>query len=866
MARQHSLSMWLFTGFADIPNSLPTETSKLKGRARKLARDAAQNQSSNRSKSTLEGSKYLVAMKDFTTLAQWIVNSMKPRIEVPASFMSVLNRAIAVRKRHYHWWNRQSETSIDSNSTKSQANDSHAYFIGVLEEVRRILQLRTPAEVVNDPSAQSIEETSTSKAAYARVVNLFENLEPEEPSEAYLNSESASTSQKPTSSSDIRYGVEQAQSLEEVHLAVHCLFNDFDNIRRYLQQVWIGYKHGAFDLIAASITTNTAIDFAKRLHEDFLETFPKHADFERHINVFYALLCSAVNQAPESKERPDDEMNFAVYNDAETLLFPAYMLVSAFNRILEPGSLPVYKPGHYGVYDPLSDRASKSSRDKFREDKIILLELLPDFYVFSLTRGKIPAEDEMTRGIREMAAQNKVPIWLAFAAQVFLDIHHILREQIGRGRDDLVKSAKYVESGIERVLDFHKNLRIENWPKSNDQGLLMILDRIMNWVKTDAVGRVKEGLTNSSEIQSTAVEPFLLLRNHPLYCGLLSYSIRILAQEASIVFANAWGSVLYCAHLYNALYQEKLMTNRWHDMDLILLMHRTDTIFVGNFPKTADDYLKRFALSMGYSATAFARNKRRQGLTASKSGPRGLNDISPVSQIFKTRYCDDEDRTNLSPDDVDLILKEHEVDIEDADQEESDEWTTPRIKINVAEETPSTPVAEDVPPSESESHKKKIRKSATTGVRPIQLLNSLLNAIQSEMVELTFNHFRMHTFSWRLLRNLKEELDADLRDIYGPGYLERENQLPFLVGYIFMTGAQTSRLEGLLAPKKKVEVSNRLLEKAASVVNLMLATGAGRIEHQLLKDYMDMELETPDILEVALTESESPIDDSTGLA
>lgn len=454
-----------------------------------------------------------------------------------------------------------------------------------------------------------------------------------------------------------------------------------------------------------------------------------------------------------------------------------------------------------------------------------------------------------------MVSQNKVPVWLAFAAQIFLDIHHILRKDISRGYYDLVSSAKYVENNIERVLKFHENLRVETWPKSNDQVLQMILYRINSWVKTDAVENARKRLTRGSEFQAPPTEPCLLLRNHPLYCGLLSYSIKALAQEASIVFVNAWGSVLYSAHLYNALRQEKLISNRWHDMDLILVMHKTETMFVGDFPKTVDDYFKRFSLAMGYSATAFAKNKRRQNAVASKSGPRGLNELSPVSQMFKARYCDGESYTNLSPDDVDIIIKKYADEDDDEDSEQPHEWAVPKIKINLPKETSSVPIIDGIESTKPPNQPKKTRRSVSTGVRPIQLLNSLLNAIQSEMIELNLDHFRLHTFSWRLLRNLKSELDDDLRKIYGPGYLEKENQLPFLVGYIFMTAVQTSRLGGMLAPKREDVVTSKLLVKASGVVRLMMETGAGGIEHKMLKDHLGMDVETPDVLGLAGAEN-----------
>jgi hypothetical protein len=141
-------------------------------------------------------------------------------------------------------------------------------------------------------------------------------------------------------------------------------------------------------------------------------------------------------------------MNFAVYEDAERILFTTYLGLASFNDIIEPGILPVYKPGHCGVYDFRSDRASKSSRDEFREDKVVRLGILPGFCGFALGPGSIPAEDELTRDICEMVKRRSIPIWLVFAAQIFLDIHHTLGGQVSRGFSDLVLSASYVENNI----------------------------------------------------------------------------------------------------------------------------------------------------------------------------------------------------------------------------------------------------------------------------------------------------------------------------------------------------------------------------------------------------------------------------------
>lgn len=810
------------------------KSSRLKGKARKLP----QSEAKFGAKQTID-SKYIITVKDFITLSDWIAKSTDPSIKVPASVASVLDRAIIVRKRHQEWWN----IRIDENG----ANIGHSYFVGTLERVREALRPKMSSDIIPDFLSQPISQRSVSTKTPKALVNLFENLEIEEPSEASLAWQPSPLTEGKTSPEQSQYSVKQEVDLDEVYLAVHCLFNDLDNIRQYLQQVWQGYKDGTYDLIAASITTNTSINFARSIQNDFMKLFPTHGDFKKHINVIYVLLCRKNGQDPGVKERFDDEMNFAIYEDAEAMLFPAFMLLSSFNDILEPGVLPMYKPGHFGVYAPQSNRASMSSREKFREDKIVLLEILPEIFTLIL-RPEVPAEDEMTRGIREMKKQREVPLWLTFAAQIFLDIHHILRERVSDGFKDLVRCSTYIENDINRVLDFHKDLHVENWPKSNDQGLYQILEQITDWVKTDAVAYTRAKAARKGAIPKSSVEPFFLLKRHPLYCGMLSCSIKALTQEASIIFANAWGSITYSAHLYNALCQEKMLTSAWQDMDLALLLHRSGDIFIGDFPKTTKDYYKRFCLAMGYSAQMSAKNKRQAKVMASKSGPRSLNDISPLCRMFMARFSGSSSGTYLTSEDIDTILNKHADGPFDSGSEGPGSWIQPRIKIRL-------PNGPELSASEDQLQDKRIRRTkpkfTSEGVRPIQLLDSLLNAVQEEVLELSFSHFRLHITCWLLLRSIKEALDVDLRDIFNPGYLEKENQLPFIVGYIFIAAVQQKELAGLLVPKRKDMVTSGLLKAAAAVVGEWLGKGMGAVELRMLQKRWGVEVEVPDLFENA---------------
>lgn len=82
-----------------------------------------------------------------------------------------------------------------------------------------------------------------------------------------------------------------------------------------------------------------------------------------------------------------------------------------------------------------------------------------------------------------------------------------------------------------------------------------------------------------------------------------------------------------------------------------------------------------------------------------------------------------------------------------------------------------------------------------------------------------------------------------MKRIYGPGYLNTEDQLPFMAGYIFMTAVQTKKLGKLLRPKNEDIVSSKILMQAAATLNGMIESGQGASQIKILNDRYDIEVE-----------------------
>lgn len=168
-------------------------------------------------------------------------------------------------------------------------------------------------------------------------------------------------------------------------------------------------------------------------------------------------------------------------------------------------------------------------------------------------------------------------------------------------------------------------------------------------------------------------------------------------------------------------------------------------------------------------------------------------------------------------------------------------WTTDSIKPIIEAKIEDDSDSED---AEKKSTKVKTAVSGSLIRKPkrnskslptTDFLEDLANALHAETLELTVDYLRMHRFCWMLLRNVNEVCKPKLLEMVGPGYLEKENQLPFVVGYIFMAATHTSRVANLLLPKRAgVQVSSRLLAMAAKALEGMVESGAGEIESKCI--------------------------------
>ncbi|KAL8868404.1 MAG: hypothetical protein Q9174_005015, partial [Haloplaca sp. 1 TL-2023] len=833
----------------------PPKSQRLKGKARKEAKQAAQAQGSKAGSSGTQGAAqsgpvYTIGTKDFISLAEYIVAFTKPVVEVPAPLVKVLDRAINLRKGH-------NESSRDTKTTGKAADqlksdETHSYFLGILEQTREILRPRMPADTTNDALSQpladlSIANEATKGASHKTAHNRFDNLELEEPSQQFLDAPGAVRAAGANPKDEPRYEVENLQTQEEKYWAAHCMFQDIRYIRSFLRTLWTSYKDGQIDLVAASITTDTAVDLVRDLERDYTDRFPGTSGYEAISHLFYSVQSLHLGQQPDHRQRPDDPFNFQTYELAEQCMLTTYVILSSLQNAIDPDFALVYKPGACGYRERSTTWSQKSARDKFQDDKLVIMEGFPDLSLFArTTRQETLAEDNFIRGIRDMGPGKEIPLWVIFAGQCFLDTQHVLEADLDRGHKTLVSAAKTIKKSIELNLEFHKSLRVVNWPKEMDAVLREVVKMIDSWVLKDLVADRFQKI--KMQTGTPGGEPYSMLRQYPLLCGLFTFAIKTRFQELSITFANAWGSIMYTAHLYNALRFEKLMGTGWKDMEFVISLQSQEALFVGDAPRTLEDYLKRYLLSMGYSATNFASNRRPgASATASSRGPRGMAQLGRVCKLFGDRYCNNTPAVAFTRESIQPIFdsKLDDDDDDDEDEREADQGTSTAIgkkgkeNVNrsgtaVKQAKSGTLLRKPKPNPQSESNNNNNSDTRDT-ISTLDFLSSLTNALHAEQLELSIDYLMFHRICWRLLRKINETCKPKLLEMYGGGYLDKENQLPFIVGYIFMAATTTSRVaNNLLLPRRTEEVTSRLLALAGEVMESLAVAPLGQCLMQVL--------------------------------
>ncbi|KAG6032127.1 hypothetical protein E4U19_007687 [Claviceps sp. Clav32 group G5] len=830
----NAIAAWLAStakafGFpADLlspPPSAPQASStaapkgRLKGKARKQAKEQASAQVPTVDlPAEPKLPTHIIRIKDFVPLAEHIASKA---VAVPRELCKTIQRVIYARSGF------ASKLEDHGKTVPNLSAETHMHFVGVLEEVREVLTPLMPTENSEEDPSELCE-----------LRNRFAGLTVYEPSSKFLN---APDFERPetTQNDDVRYESEVMNSLEDAFFALTALINDMNEVKAHIRYMWASYVTGNFDLTAVAVATNTAIDLVRNLMEDVEPLLEAHGGLRIMLTQLYAMHCimggmdrKKVMRAVTNRPDVHDPQSFLykTYGQAEVTYFAAYQMLDSFADVLVPGEVPLYKEGMYGYFDPESDHSQKTGKQKFEDNRALLMP----FFTELMTVVSLPGwlvQDEFMRGMGELQKTKNVPFYAVFAAQVFLDITYQLGPNIERPFTEMTAHMRFIETDIMEHFKFHANLKIDNWPASNDEGSRELHAHI-RYIDSDPIRAAQKKWLRGARIDIPESASHRLFRMSPLISGLTLFHFRARYHDAGHALANAWGSIQYCQHLYTALQHFVPGMARWSDLDLVYTNLGPDSFFVGGErPKKLVDHYQKFCLQIGTSAATMTARRRKNVSLFSKAGPRGFKEgTSPVQTMFSRLYANRNGRLALTAEHVSRIIDLSLFEEMETDGECS--WSLGQIKDpEMLKEKKRLWQEQQQARGSHKGSLKDSRNESRNGAKDggcmtyAQLIEKLTMFFNAETIEFTFPYMHMHRECWKMLHVVRKACDPILRQIFTPAYMQRETELPFVVGWILMAA---SGHDGV--------VDLRPMHTAAKALNEALAKGAGDVIRKEMGD------------------------------
>lgn len=551
-------------------------------------------------------------------MARSIVMSEDPKIGVTAQLLEVLNRAISLRKRvarkHGLGHGRQRNDLLASLAHAS--NKRHSHFIRVLEEVREILHERIETPSVDSgikPDAQFDSCQEQSETGVDSGDAQPDTAVEDDPQIHFQNITTTIQYDEELIGDDLEdETVRRSPNYCEIALAIDCLLEDLQNLRSVIQEIWKSFLEGKCDLVTASLLSQAAIGLARGMEEDI-----DNEDVAALRGVIGVYDCLLMYHAERLKEENgalswDDQDETSLFEALDPYLYHAYVLMRdlALNSPM-PSDEVLRTPDCVNLCE------------RFREARIILGRFLPELRTFKEQQG---FDDEYIRAMLFVIQDGNIGLWTVFATQIYLDLYRILGQKVDSCYNIL---RNYCDTAANAIRNYtNAEAQIHGEPQNLKESpthkqLILILDEIEERV-------LKE-------------QQFVLLKKHPIRCGLLANLFQEKLRKASVDAVNSQNHVLATIHLYNSLRQEKLLNRPWKDMEFLLAIQSPPNLFLGVTPKSTLDYSRKFDIAvLGASVVKYAKDKGRftekgTNKNLSERGYRKLEVLAPVhSMLFQS--------------------------------------------------------------------------------------------------------------------------------------------------------------------------------------------------------------------------------------
>ncbi|KAL5363557.1 hypothetical protein BJX96DRAFT_187077 [Aspergillus floccosus] len=734
---------------------------------------------------------YTTTTKDLQVLADVVAQSS---LSVPEPILAIAKRAIKLRKHVTSWFLGQGDTVN---------NRRHAHFISALEKVCETLELKTNespnAGVGKSPTSSSPNDRDADLDVF---LNKFAVLTVEEPQESQQGQTACPETQQIVKVELVEDEEDEATESYIGHMffEVFCMFQDLHNMRAFISHTWSEYRNKKIDLMNAALVTDSALQLGRDLVQETVDDWAASSTSPTKTfqEFFFKTACVSRGILPTPSPEVGLPYNEHMADVAEWCYLPTRVLLKSFTHSLHDGHLPVFRKGHFGIYDPKANREGMSAGQKFNEDRIILFQLLPEFCVLGTFGIDMPSSDLITRGLVEFCKTKQLDPWLCFASQVLLDIHHAMRHSAMSALDDLRMSGLRIQKTIDEYFKISKtHPPPQFWPKEGDEEIKNIHLAVEAFIINDPLAELKR--RSRSFPAKATVERHLLLSQHPVLCGLILFHLNIRMQSIGQQLITQWYDVQQLAFLYNLVKTQATTNLSWPDMEAFIKIHDESHIFIGSRPKNASESMNRLELATGISSAArFARDSRNKEYDFHRpdgKNPRVLSPTTIISEMFRPQYV-------VCVGEGDGIRNIDQV-LDKLSQEER----SPKSTSKKLQQSNQLTIFQ--------------RKwSHTRNIGTLQLLALLKDRLAEEEPLLLFNYFGMHKRCIELLRLIKAKEHHKFVQYFTAGYMPDESfisNLVLLIHHVARGSAEASRAMGF-APRNGGEICSLIVMSCGEIM------------------------------------------------
>ena len=133
----------------------------------------------------------------------------------------------------------------------------------------------------------------------------------------------------------------------------------------------------------------------------------------------------------------------------------------------------------------------------------------------------------------------------------------MLDEDVTRCHTELTAAATKATRSIQSFQIFSSDLKDKNWSKSNIEALASQAKYWRHWMINDRLDSFRARYVN--QVDEPKLGDFVLLRGHPVLCGMMLFEVNVITQASGIILADAWSTLPSVLYLYQACQLEGLL-------------------------------------------------------------------------------------------------------------------------------------------------------------------------------------------------------------------------------------------------------------------------------------------------------------------